>query len=150
MGTEPGTITVLVVDDNNEIRAVVREIVETDPRLRVVGDASNGRDALLKLDVLTPDVVVMDVEMPVLGGIDATRMIKERRPQTAVVGCTGMDDDRVRREMREAGASAHIVKSKMPALLNRMIVSVARSQGKPVEVIDLRDDEQESHRVHRD
>lgn len=139
-------ITVLVVDDNDEMRAVLRDIVDADPRLRVVGQASNGRDALLKVDVLEPDVVVMDVEMPLLGGIEATRRIKERRPHVGVVGCTAMEDPRVRREMREAGASAHIVKSKVPTLLTRMIVSVARSPSKPVELLDL-DEEEESHRV---
>ena len=139
-------IKVLVVDDNDEIRRVVHEIVDIDPRMRVVGEAADGRDALTKVDVLAPDVVVMDVEMPRLGGIDATRMIKERRPQTAVVGCTAMDDPRVRREMREAGASAHIIKAKVPMLLNRMIISVARGPGRQIEILNL-DDEQESHRV---
>ena len=139
------TITVLVVDDNDDIRRVLHEIIDDHPRLRVVGQASNGRDALLKVDVLEPDVVVMDVEMPFLGGIEATRLLKERRPQIGVVGCTGTEDERVRREMREAGAAAHIVKSKVPTLLTRMILSVARPSMKPLEIV--LEEEQVSRRV---
>ena len=77
----PPSIKVLVVDDRASIRAVVRRIVETNPGMELVGEAANGAQAIESVGDLSPDVVVMDVEMPVLGGIEATRFIKERWPE---------------------------------------------------------------------
>lgn len=142
--TAPEKISVLIVDDNSSMRRVLRVIVDAEPGLQTVGEAANGRDAIVKVEVLSPDVVVMDIEMPRLGGIEATRVIKERWPHTIVIGCTALEDERVRRAMREAGASAHILKSKALTLLAPMISSATRSRPRTIEVTD--EDEQESDR----
>jgi two-component system chemotaxis response regulator CheB len=71
---------VLVVDDSTFYRRRVKEILDADKELEVVGEARNGRDALEKLETLTPDVITMDVEMPVMDGISAVKAIMEKRP----------------------------------------------------------------------
>jgi two-component system chemotaxis response regulator CheB len=71
---------VLVVDDSTFYRRRVREILDADRELEVVGEARNGRDALEKLETLTPDVITMDVEMPIMDGISAVKAIMEKRP----------------------------------------------------------------------
>ena len=138
------SISVLVVDDNASMRRVLRVIVDGDPGLETIGDAADGVEALRKVQVNRPDVVVMDVEMPRLGGIEATRLIKERWPETIVVGCTALDDDRIRRAMREAGASAHVIKTKAALLLPRMIMSAASSRDRTIKL----DDEDNAGTVH--
>ena len=71
---------VLVVDDSTFYRRRVREILDDDRELEVVGEARNGRDALDKIELLKPDVVTMDVEMPVMDGISAVKAIMDKRP----------------------------------------------------------------------
>jgi two-component system chemotaxis response regulator CheB len=71
---------VLVVDDSTFYRRRVREILDGDRELEVVGEARNGRDALEKAEALKPDVITMDVEMPVMDGISAVKAIMEKRP----------------------------------------------------------------------
>ena len=71
---------VLVVDDSTFYRRRVREILDEDRELEVVGEARNGRDALDKIDALAPDVITMDVEMPVMDGISAVKAIMEKKP----------------------------------------------------------------------
>ncbi|BCO18184.1 chemotaxis response regulator protein-glutamate methylesterase [Alteromonas sp. McT4-15] len=71
---------VLVVDDSTFYRRRVKEILDADRELEVVGEARNGRDALEKLETLTPDVITMDVEMPIMDGISAVKAIMEKRP----------------------------------------------------------------------
>ena len=137
-------ITVLVVDDNPSMRRVLRVIVDAEPGLETVGEAADGRDALVKVEVLSPTVVIMDVEMPRLGGIEATRAIKERWPDTVVIGCTALEDERIRRAMREAGASAHIIKSKALTLLAPMITSAVRPRPRTIELVD---EDKDPHRV---
>lgn len=76
---------VLVVDDSSFYRRRVREILDDDRELEVVGEAKNGREALEKIDALAPDVVTMDVEMPVMDGISAVKAIMAKRDRKSVV-----------------------------------------------------------------
>jgi len=110
-------VRVLVVDDNSTVRALYRRIVGEDDDIVLVGEATNGEEAIQMVRDTTPDVVVMDVQMPVLGGVDATRMIKAEWPQVAVLGCTASNDGRLARDMAAAGAAAHIDKAKLSTLL---------------------------------
>ncbi|CAN0278795.1 unnamed protein product, partial [Chrysoparadoxa australica] len=71
---------VLVVDDSTFYRSRVKEILDGDRELEVVGEARNGRDALEKAEALKPDVITMDVEMPVMDGISAVKAIMDKRP----------------------------------------------------------------------
>lgn len=101
-------LRVLIVDDDPDARTLMRRVVETKRAFRVVGEAVDGLDALEQMESLKPQVVIMDVRMPKMDGVEATRRLKERWPDVAVVGFSAFGDQR--EEMLEAGASAYILK----------------------------------------
>ena len=86
----------------------MRRVLETKKVFQVVGEAADGVEALERMEELEPQLVIMDVRMPQMDGIEATKQIKERWPETAVVGFSAFGDKRD--EMLEAGASAYILK----------------------------------------
>lgn len=77
----------------------------------MIGEAANGREAVALADELEPDVVVMDVAMPLMGGDEATRRIKARRPQTRVVALSMYDEPEMMERMHQAGAERYVVKT---------------------------------------
>ncbi len=85
-------------------------LVSVEPSLEIVGDASNGLDALVKVQELRPDLVTMDFRMPVMDGVEATRRIKAEFPGTIVIGLTSDDSDGVREKMVNAGATESLDK----------------------------------------
>lgn len=84
--------TVLLVDDDKDLRYMLRYLIETTTSFEVVGEASNGAEALQATEKLQPDLIIMDVAMPVMDGIEATKTIKERWPRTTVLGLTAFSD----------------------------------------------------------
>lgn len=108
-GTRP--IRVMVVDDHAVIRQGLKMLLESRPEIEVIGDCENGREALLMVERNTPDVVLMDVVMPGLNGIEATRQIRKASPTTRVVMLSGyVDEDQLIGSLR-SGASGYLVKS---------------------------------------
>jgi signal transduction histidine kinase/ActR/RegA family two-component response regulator len=103
--------TVLVVDDHAVVRQALVTLISSDQRIHVVGEAEDGLSAVDAVETLQPDVVLMDVNMPNLNGIDATRRILARWPLTRVVGLSVQDDDGTAESMRRAGASGFVSKS---------------------------------------
>lgn len=119
-------IRVLVVDDHAVIRQGLKMLLESRPELEVIGDCENGREALLAVERLTPDVVLMDVVMPGLNGIEATRQIRKASPTTRVVMLSGfVDEDQIIAALR-SGASGYLVKSSDVAELVLAIQTVHR------------------------
>jgi two-component system response regulator NreC len=109
--TATGTTTqILLADDHRIVREGLRGLLESQSDLRVVGEADNGRRAVELADELSPDVVVMDVGMPQLNGIEATRKVLAEHPQTKVVALSMHADRRYVVEMLKAGASAYVLK----------------------------------------
>lgn len=103
-------IRVLIVDDHAILRQALRQLLEAEPEVEVVGDAANGREALATTEKLLPDVVLMDMVMPGLNGLEATRQIRKRFPKTRVLILTGyMEDEQILSALR-AGASGYVVK----------------------------------------
>ena len=100
---------ILIVDDHPMVRAGIRAMLNA-PNVEVVGEASNGGDAIKQVAALEPDVVLMDVNMPDMDGLEATAAIKKARPATAVVIITGDDSREYVRRAIEAGASGYIMK----------------------------------------
>ncbi len=103
-------IRVLVCDDSTEAQRMLRTLLAGDPQLEIVGEAANGSDAIALAADLKPDVVLMDVAMPVMDGIEATRRLHDLLPAARIVALAGADDLEVVDAMLEAGASAYCVK----------------------------------------
>ena len=102
---------ILVVDDHLAVRQGVRSLLEHDGSFAVCGEAVDGRDAIAKTTELKPDAVVMDVSMPNLNGLDATREIRRLLPQTKVLILTQHDIPEMMRQARNVGAHGYVVKS---------------------------------------
>jgi two-component system response regulator NreC len=103
-------IKVLIVDDHAVLRQALRMLLENQQEVEVVGDAGNGREALDAVEKLHPDVVLMDMVMPGLNGLEATRQIRRRAPKAKVLILTGyMEDEQILAALR-AGASGYVVK----------------------------------------
>ena len=115
------TSSVLLVDDHQLMREGLRSILEKEPTLEVVGEAASGREALRQVDLLGPDVVIMDVAMKDLNGIEATREIRRRHPEIAVVALSNHSDPSYVRAMLEARASAYVLKADAYDELHRAV-----------------------------
>ena len=103
-------IRVLLADDQGLVRAGFRMILKAEPDIEVVGEASDGREAITRADTLAPDVVLMDIRMPGLDGIEATRRITARDDPPRVLVLTTFDRDEYVYEALRAGASAFLLK----------------------------------------
>ncbi len=104
-------IRVLLADDHIMVREGTRRILEREPDLEVVGEAGDGRETIDLVTETHPDVVVMDISMPVMNGIEATKGIKRLLPQTAVLVLTAYDDDEYVFAILEAGAAGYLLKN---------------------------------------
>jgi DNA-binding NarL/FixJ family response regulator len=104
-------IRVLLADDHAMFRQGVREMLSTDEGIEVVGEAENGREAVALAEKLLPDVVLLDVEMPVMGAREAMERMLDKSPSSRVIIVTMYDDPRLVRDLIGLGASAYLVKS---------------------------------------
>lgn len=102
---------VVIVDDASELRKLLVLALGRDPRLHILADVGDGEQGIDAVERHVPDVVLMDVTMPVMDGITATRALKRDHPGVGVVIFTGYADDRVAAEAAEAGADAFVDKS---------------------------------------
>jgi DNA-binding NarL/FixJ family response regulator len=123
-------IKVLIVDDHPVFRDGLRNLLATSKGLRVVGEAEDGAEALEAVESLQPDVVIMDINIPVLNGMQATRQIKSAHSQVNVIMLTAYDDDEQVYHAIRTGASAYYPKDVSPERLVEAIRHV--SQGKYV------------------
>jgi len=117
--------TVLLVDDQALLRMGFRLVIESEPDLEVVGEASDGRVALDQVAALAPDVVVMDVRMPGMDGIEATRRVVAEHPGTRVLVLTTFDVDEYAFAALRSGASGFLLKNARPHDLVEAIRTVA-------------------------
>jgi DNA-binding NarL/FixJ family response regulator len=110
-------LRVVIVDDHLDFRRVVREFLNRLPNISVVGEASDGDEAIIQVEKLMPDVVLMDIAMPHKNGLEATRIIKQRWPATTVMIATMHDNPIYRVRASEVKADAFILKTSLkPAL----------------------------------
>jgi len=116
-----GSIRMLLVDDHPLMRKGLIKLTRSQPGIQVVGEATNGCEAVERVRQLQPDLVLMDVSMPEMNGIEATRRIKAELPNTRVLGLSAHEDDFFAREMLAAGAEAFLSKSASPAELLKAI-----------------------------
>ena len=126
---ESQTIRVMIVDDHTMVREGIRILLEESDDLCVIGEAANGRKAIELADQLNPDVIVMDLCMPVMDGIEATRRIIAARPKQHIIVLTGMLDDERLFQAIQAGAQGCVDKTIEPEALVQSIRDVC--MGKP-------------------
>lgn len=107
-------VKLLLVDDHEIVRAGLRMLFSAEPGVQIIGEAASGREAVELVMRLGPDVVLMDVAMPDMNGIEATRRIKEARPAVAVLALTMHEEEEYFFEMLSAGASGYVPKRAAP------------------------------------
>ena len=123
--TNHKTIKVLVCDDHQLFREGVKSVLKIEPEIEVVGEAGDGEQAVELAHRLHPDVILMDISMPVLKGFEATRRIKTARPSVHVLVLTVDDDEDLVARCLEAGASGYILKDAPPLQLIYAIQTVS-------------------------
>lgn len=105
---------ILIADDHSIVRQGLKLLIDSQPDMTVVAEAADGQEAVDAAASATPDIVVMDVSMPGLNGLVATRMLKASQPGVAVVALTRHEDDTYLEELLRAGASAYVLKQSAP------------------------------------
>jgi PAS domain S-box-containing protein len=129
-GGTPKSLRILIVDDHAVARAGLRELFSRRPPLQVVGEAANGVEAISQAMALQPDVIVMDVSMPQMNGIEATREIHGTLPHIPIVGLSTHDDENTERSMRRAGAVVYFTKNEgTERLLNYLLSLIPQAKG---------------------
>ena len=122
------TIRLMLVDDHAVVRSGLRMLLEGEPDMEIVGEADNGSEAVSLVQTLKPDVILMDITLPDISGIEATSQIKENWPQTAVVALTIHEDEEYFFRMLEAGASGYVPKRAAPQELITAIRTAAEGE----------------------
>lgn len=121
-------VRLLLVDDADGYRQGLRLLLRTTSVAEVVGEATNGRNAIDRAHRLRPDVVLMDLEMPVMDGVEATRRLTAELPAIRVLALTTFDDDHLVFGALRAGAAGYLLKDATPAELFDAIAAVARGE----------------------
>src|SRR6195256_287632 len=125
--TSRGTkrLRILVADDHELVRRGIRGLLRTRRGWTVVGEAMNGREAVEKANRLKPDVAILDISMPDLDGLQATRRIREAVPTTKVVVLTMHESDQLVRRVLDAGALGYVLKSDLATHLIKAVKNVS-------------------------
>ena len=119
-------IHILIADDHGVLRAGLRALLNAEPDLEVIAEASDGNDALRLASELRPDIVLLDISMPGPGGIEVTRRLKEALPELRVLILTAHEDESMLREAVQAGAAGYIIKRAVESELINAIHAVWR------------------------
>jgi DNA-binding NarL/FixJ family response regulator len=122
---EPAVIQVLLADDHVTVRHGLKLLIDSQPDMKVVGEASDGDAAVQRAATLKPDVVVMDISMPGTTGLVATRRLKQKQPDVAIVTLTRHSDDAYLQELLRAGAAGYVLKQSDPSELLHAIRAAA-------------------------
>lgn len=153
------SIRLILADDHAVVRSGTRELLERQPDLEIVGEAADGAEAVKLACELLPDVVVMDVRMPKLSGVEATRRIKSQCPEVTVLVLTAHDDDEYVFALLQAGASGYLLKTAeidelvtairtvaagqpalAPAVTGKVVAQFASGKSLPETITDLQDE----------
>jgi DNA-binding NarL/FixJ family response regulator len=121
-------IRVLLVDDHTVVRQGLRMVLSLEDDIDVIGEAANGREAVERVAELNPQVVLMDLLMPVMNGVEAIRAIKSKHPDIEIVALTSVLEDRLVIDAVEAGAAAYLLKETGPETLFEAIHAASRGE----------------------
>jgi len=127
-GADTMTIRIVLADDHQIVRLGLRSLLEAEPDIQVVGEADNGEATLKLVQELTPDVVIMDISMPDLNGIEATRRILAKSPAIKIIALSMHSDSLFVLNMLKAGASGYLLKDCALEELVKAIRTVVRQQ----------------------
>ena len=122
------SVRVLIADDHRLFAEALRAILSADERIEVVGLAASGEEAIRRAGELSPDVVLMDISMPGVDGVEATRQIRAAQPESQVVMVTGSDARQDVDAARSAGAAGYVTKDRIAAELIGAIFEVSRTE----------------------
>jgi len=125
MTESPRKVRVLIADDHIMVRSGLRSVLETEPGVEVVGEATNGHEALVLAQELLPDVILMDIKMGDVDGVTATRRVRSSVPSTRVIMLTNYDEDELVFAAIRAGASGYLLKEVRAQQLASAIQTVA-------------------------
>lgn len=121
-------IKVLVVDDHDLVRSGISRLLSDAPAIEVVGEAGSGEEAVSQVRTLNPEVVLMDIRMPGIGGLEATRKVVRSNPDIKVIAVTACDDDPYANRLLQAGAAGYMTKGAEVDEMVRAIVKVKSGQ----------------------
>jgi len=121
-------IKVLIVDDHPLVREGLVKILSTDDSIEVAGTAENGEQAVKMALEIKPDIILMDINLPVLNGIEATRIIKSHLHETGIIALTIHDQEEYLFELIKAGISGYLLKDTSPDLLIKTVLGVFRGE----------------------
>ncbi len=121
-------IRILLVDDHAVLRMGLRTLLSQESDIEVVGEASDGEEAVAKVKRLSPDIVIMDISMPVMDGLEATRRIQQSYPEVKVLVLTIHDNEQYLFQVLEAGGSGYLVKSSADTELISAIRAIYRGE----------------------
>jgi DNA-binding NarL/FixJ family response regulator len=128
MGTGTGVVSIVIAEDHTLFREGTRQLLEQGPGFRVIGEAARGDEAVEVACRLRPDVVLLDMRMPGMNGIEATRRILARQPGTRVLVVSAYDDDDYVTEALKAGAAGYLLKTAPSWELAQAVQAVARGE----------------------
>jgi DNA-binding NarL/FixJ family response regulator len=117
---------ILIAEDDEPFLDAIALLLEQDKRFTVAGRARNGRAAVRLAERVSPDAVVMDIEMPVLDGVEATKRLRTAAPELPIVAVSGHDYEERVLEIREAGADDYVRKSRLADELPRVLATLLR------------------------
>ncbi len=123
-----GEITIIIADDHPIVRQGLRQVIEEDPRLRVVAEANNGEEAIESIKLHSPDVTILDVDMPLMNGFDAARAVREKGLKTEIIFLTMHCDEDIFNEAIDLGAKGYVLKDSALTDIIECIKTVAASE----------------------
>ncbi len=119
---------VMLVDDHDLVRTGIKRLLEDHPNIEIVGEAVSGEQAIQQLTEYDPDVVLMDINMPGIGGLEATRKLLQRKPQLKIIVVTMHDDDLFPQRFLKAGAMGYVTKGAKIEEILQAIKTVTRNK----------------------
>ena len=121
-------IRVLLVDDHPVVRDGIRAMIEADPSIKVVGEVGSGRQALTAVEELAPDIMLLDMEMPDMSGVEVARQLHQQRSSVRILALSAYDDSGYIRSLLSNGAAGYLTKDEAPDFIIEAIQGIWRGQ----------------------